>query len=56
MTLQQIYQKLQDRVVTVVADRTGLAINTVHKIKNNGERANVTTKTLRILTDYFEAN
>jgi len=56
MTVTEIQKRLEDRRTSVVADRTGLSKPTIMKIKNHGASVNLTTKTVDILSAYFEAN
>ena len=53
LSLEEIREKLQDRVSTVVADRTGLTRQTVSAIKN-GEKTEVRRFTRNILSVYLE--
>ena len=52
MTLQEIREAMQDRKLPVIAEKTGLHINTVRYILTPG--ANPTLRVLSALSDYFE--
>jgi len=56
MSVTELQKRLSDRKVTVLSRRTGLSLPTIYKILNEGDDANVTTKTIKILSAYFEAN
>lgn len=51
--LIEVVHLLQDRNLTVVAGVTGLSYMTVWRIKE-GKASNVTTDTLKALSDYFD--
>ena len=53
MTLDQIKASLDDRILNVVAEKTGLHRNTVANIKS-GRIANPTYYVMRKLSDYLE--
>lgn len=55
MTLQEISDKLQDRVVKVVAEKTGLSEITIIGIKK-GNHTDARISTLEKLEKYFEDN
>lgn len=50
---EQIKEKLKDRVVSVVAEETGLHPNTVRKLKE-GKGKSPEYETVKKLSDYFE--
>jgi hypothetical protein len=52
MTLEQIRQALIDRRPGLVAEATGLHLNTVRDVRDNPE-ANPTYKVLKALSDYL---
>jgi hypothetical protein len=54
LSLEQIIEKLQDRNLTEVSRRTGLAVPTVWRIAN-GQAGNVGYITVKKLSDYLEA-
>ena len=54
LTLEQIRQALQDRRPGMVAEATGLHINTVLSVRDDPE-ADPKYSTLRALSDYLEA-
>jgi hypothetical protein len=54
LTLQEIQKQLQDRRPGLVADATGLHINTVTGIRDNAD-ANPTYKVMKALSDYLES-
>ena len=53
LTLEEIREKLSDRRLGLVADATGLHLNTVRQVRDNAE-ANPTYKVIRALSDYLE--
>ena len=53
--LETIIGRLQDRNLSKVASVTGLSYPTVWRLKN-GKADNITTDTLRKLSDYFETH
>lgn len=55
LTLNEIKERLQDRNISVIADKTGLNVATIHKIKRS-DKANPTYETIKILSDYLEQN
>ena len=52
MTVEQIRRALRDRRPGLVAEATGLHLNTVRKVRDN-EDANPTYKVLKALSDYL---
>ena len=52
LTLEQIRSQLQDRRLTVIAERTGLHPNTLRDIRNNAD-CNPSHRVLAALSDYF---
>lgn len=52
MTLEQIKQALRDRRPGIVAEETGLHVNTVRDVRDNPD-ANPTYKVLKALSDYL---
>jgi hypothetical protein len=52
MTLEQIKEALRDRRPGIVAEATGLHLNTVRDVRDNQE-ANPTYKVLKALSDYL---
>lgn len=52
LTLQQIRDSLKDRRIGLLAEITGIHVNTLRDIRDN-ENANPTYKTLQLLNDYF---
>ena len=52
LTLEQIRSQLQDRRLTVVAERTGLHPNTLRDIRNNAQ-CNPSHRVLAALSDYL---
>lgn len=52
MTLEQIREALRDRRPGLVAEATGLHLNTVREIRDNPD-ANPTYKVLKALSDYL---
>ena len=53
MTLEEIQEKMKDRVLTVIAEKTGLHHNTLLNIKK-GQKPHL--RTLVKLTKYFKEN
>jgi len=53
LTLPQIKQALMDRRPGIVAEATGLHINTILKIRDD-ENANPTYRIMEALSGYFE--
>lgn len=53
LTLDQIREKLDDRIIATVAERTGIHRNTVANIKS-GKIENPTYYVLAKLSDYLE--
>jgi transcriptional regulator with XRE-family HTH domain len=54
LTIDQIFDLLQDRAVPVVAERTGIHYNTVLNIKN-GTNKNPSYEVIKKLSDYFQS-
>ncbi len=54
LTPEQVTQGLQDRVIAVVAEKTGLHPNTVRKMKS-GEFKEPPFSTISKLSDYLES-
>lgn len=54
MTLDQIRSALDDRILYVVADRTGIHRNTIAKIKN-GKIENPTYCVMKKISDYLSS-
>ncbi len=52
LTLEQIQEALKDRRPSMVADATGLHLNTVIGVRDN-QNANPTYKVLKALSDYL---
>lgn len=52
MNVAELRNALQDRKLNVVAEATGLSVNTLSELKN-GRADNPTIKTLKALSDYF---
>lgn len=52
LTLEQIREALRDRRPGLVADATGLHLNTVREVRDNPS-ANPTYKVLKALSDYL---
>lgn len=52
LTLEQIRHALLDRRLGMVAEATGLHLNTVRDVRNN-PNANPTYKVLKALSDYL---
>lgn len=52
MTLEQIRAALADRRISMVAQATGLHVNTVIEVKNSPQ-ANPTYRVLKALSDYL---
>jgi hypothetical protein len=52
LTLEQIRSQLQDRRLTVIAQRTGLHPNTLRDIRNNAD-CNPSHRVLAALSDYL---
>jgi transcriptional regulator with XRE-family HTH domain len=55
LTLEQIKDRLDDRVIAAVAARTGIHRNTLDRIKS-GANKNPTYHILSRLSDYLEEN
>lgn len=53
MTLEQIKQALADRRPSMIADATGVHVNTVRQIRD-GDSANPTYNVLKALSDYLQ--
>jgi predicted transcriptional regulator len=53
MTLDEIRRSLDDRILNVVAEKTGLHRNTIASIKS-GKIANPTYYAMKRLSDYLE--
>lgn len=53
LTLEQIREQLQDRRLTVIAERTKLHPNTLRDIRNNAD-CNPSHRVLAALSDYLE--
>ena len=54
LTPAQIQERLKDRIAKVVAEATGLHINTVILFKN-GKSSNPSYEVIEKLSNYFEA-
>ncbi len=54
LTLEQIRDQLQDRRLTVIAERTKLHPNTLRDIRNNAD-CNPSHRVLAALSDYLTA-
>ena len=55
LTLEQIAERLQDRVITKVSDGTGLNRNLLADFRD-GKAKNPMYATIKTLSDYLEAN
>ena len=55
MTLEQIKRALRDRRLGMVADATGLHVNTIREVRDS-ENANPTYKVLKALSDYLQGS
>lgn len=55
MSYEQIKEALHDRVLQVVAERTGLNVMTVNKIAN-GKTKKPHNSVLKVLSDYLQNN
>ena len=55
LTLELIREQLQDRRLTVIAERTGLHPNTLRDIRNN-EGCNPSHRVLLALSTYIESS
>ena len=55
MTLNDIRLALQDRRIGLVAQATGLHVNTI-RVLRDGENANPSYRVLAALSDYLEKN
>jgi transcriptional regulator with XRE-family HTH domain len=55
LTLELIREQLQDRRLTVIAERTGLHPNTLRDIRNN-EGCNPSHRVLAALSQYIESS
>jgi len=53
LTIEDIIKRLKDRQPTKIAEETGLAYQTIWKIRT-GRTKNVTYETLKALSDYLE--
>jgi hypothetical protein len=53
LTLEQIKELLKDRRIGMLADATGVHVNTIRDIRDNPD-SNPTYKVLVALSDYFE--
>jgi len=53
MTLPAVVAALEDRNLKAVADKTGLAYDTVRRVAN-GSTIEVSYKTIEVLSDYLE--
>lgn len=53
MTIEQLRDALQDRRLSVVAERTGVSENTIRTIRD-GKNTSPSRLTMRVLTEYFE--
>jgi len=53
LTLRQIKDALDDRMLTKVADATGVHYNTLRELRNNPD-ANPTYKVMMAVSDYLE--
>lgn len=56
MSARDIWRLLQDRDVTVIAEKTGIHPNTIRRIKNGNGDATMNTRTLEKLARYFNAD
>lgn len=54
LTLEQIREQLQDRRLTVIAERTKLHPNTLRDIRNNAD-CNPSHRVMAALSDYLTA-
>jgi len=54
LSLEEIRQRLQDRVIRKVADACGLCETTIFEIRD-GKNTNPKLSTINALSDYFEA-
>ena len=55
MTLEEIVDRLSQRKLKIVAEKTGLSYMTIYKIAT-GENTNPTLGTLKLLEIYFKEN
>jgi hypothetical protein len=55
LTLEQIRAQLQDRRLTVIAERTGLHPNTLRDIRNNAD-CNPSHRVLAALSEYISSS
>lgn len=55
LTLKDVAMRLQDRRVVKVAEATGLAYDTVRRVKN-GDTKSVSYDTVKKLSDYLTEN
>jgi DNA-binding Xre family transcriptional regulator len=53
LTIKEIRQKLEDRKLQIVAEKTGVHYNTLKKIKD-GKNDNPTLKVIKAISDYLE--
>lgn len=53
LTVEEIKQKLEDRNVQVVARKTGIHFNTIHRLQHGSTRPSYAT--LERLSEYLEA-
>ena len=52
LSISEIKHLLQDRIVTVVQEKTGLSYGTIDSLKK-GEERNYNVGTLKIISDYL---
>jgi hypothetical protein len=55
MTLNEIREALQDRRLSVIAERTGIHENTIRAIRD-GKNTNPTLGVFSVLSDYLKGN
>lgn len=53
LTVKEIQEKLEDRKLQVVADKTGVHYNTLKNIKD-GKNTNPTFKVIKSISEYLE--
>ena len=54
MTLEEVREKLTDRIVKVVSQRTGLTEMTIIRLRDGG--SDPRSSTVQILADYFKVH
>lgn len=54
LTKEEITNRLQDRVATVVAQNTGLCAQTIRKLKSGKSSYEISYGTIALLSDYLE--